>query len=111
MTAENRDSAGGDERYAGLLHVEHGETCTTLLQPERYAAANQLVVRQRSVTQNWQSGNPGWTIWDREANECDDATAQNPDLAPDEVRLKRYGEDAELFRVSDSDAEPEVDRA
>lgn len=83
--------------YAGTLELEDGK----LYLPDRYAEANQIVVRQRSITQDWRSKPVviDFTTWSSDDNRCSDDEAENPNLRQNEVSLKIYGEKAELFKV------------
>jgi transcriptional regulator with XRE-family HTH domain len=93
----------GGEEYAGTLELMDGGD--KLLLPEPYASADTgVVIRMRRVTQDWKSGLPyDYTTWDD--NDVPDDRARNPDLEPDEVRLKLYGEEPELYRVETEERE------
>lgn len=89
------ETAPAGNEYAGDLTVQNGK----LLFPPKYVEANQFVCRQRSITQNFVSGaGIDRTTW-RDNYEDSEYGVQNPHLDPDEVELKVYGEDEELYRV------------
>jgi hypothetical protein len=97
---ESVPDGGETNQYANTLTVD-GDM---LQLPEPYATADALVVRSRSVTQDY-SDYPGIgeVPWVEERREdVSDEEAQNPDLDADEVRLKIYGEEPELFRVREA---------
>lgn len=97
------NAADADDEYAGVLTVQNGR----LHLPPEFVAANRFVVRQRTITQNIVSGRTIDTVGWRDNHDCEYGE-QNPDLAPDEVRLKLYGEPAELYRVDvDEGGEPD----
>ena len=89
--------ADGGQTHMGDLTAEDGR----LYLPDRYADAEKgIVVRQRRSTIDHKNGVHGdYSMWKGDSNECDDETAQNPNLGADEVQLKLYGEEPELYRV------------
>lgn len=66
--------------------------------PDRYDVADAFVYRDPSKTVDMPSGGPVSEMW------FDPEVDSNPDLAPDRITLKSYGEDAETFRVENPDA-------
>jgi hypothetical protein len=89
--------ADGGQTHMGDLTAADGR----LYLPDRYANAEKgIVVRQRRSTIDHKNGVHGdYSMWKGDSNECDDETAQNPNLGADEVQLKLYGEEPELYRV------------
>lgn len=66
--------------------------------PDRYAEADAIVIRDPSKTVDMPRGEPiDWWYFDPRPD-------KNPDLAPDKVSLKVYGEDAEVYRIENADA-------
>lgn len=88
------------DQYAGTIRVMNGR----LILPEKYAAASQFVVRQRRITQVFPSGaGISSTSWKDNDEDPDWGDPQNPQLEPDEVTLKLYGEPEETYRVEVDD--------
>jgi len=82
------------DEYKGIVGVSDGK----LWLPDKYREATQFVVRQRTITQDVPSGRSlEFTIW--HDNGDPDRGVQNDHLAADEVELKLYGEDPELYQV------------
>lgn len=62
--------------------------------PRKYANARKFVIRTPATTSNIPSGDPIETFW------FDPRPDKNPELAPDKVSLKLYGEEPEIYRVT-----------
>ena len=91
-----------DDEYAGTLEVHEVEATASgyrgkLRLPDEYRGDTGVVIRTRTRTQDWKSGAPNdGAIWRTYDDGVEDERVQNDDLAPDEVRLKKYGEEPEL---------------
>jgi hypothetical protein len=94
-----------DEReYARTLEAREVEVTASgyrgkLRLPDEYRGDTGVVVRTRARTQDWKSGAPDDGVLWRTNYEPDDELVQNDDLDDDEVRLKKYGEEPELYEV------------
>ena len=84
-----------DEDVAGTVRVRTPGGGFDL--PDPYAAAESLVYRDPSKTVDMASAAGIRRMW------FDPRPDANPELAPDRITLKAYGEDAETYRVENPD--------
>ena len=84
-----------DDDVAGVIEVEDADGRIPL--PEPYASADGIVFRDPSKTVDMPSGAPVDHFY------FDPQPGQNPELAPDQITLKEYGEDAETYRIEGAD--------
>lgn len=80
-----------EDDVAGTVEVVDEDGTFEL--PDRYFEADGIVVRDPSKTVDMPSGAPKREWY------YDPTVDKNPSLAPDKVSLKKYGEDAEVYRV------------
>lgn len=84
-----------EDDVAGVIEVE--DPAGRIPFPEPYASADGIVFRDPSKTVDMPSGAPVDHFY------FDGRPDANPELAPDQITLKVYGEDAETYRVEGTD--------
>lgn len=80
-----------EDDVAGTLRLTDDDGHFDL--PDRYAEARQMVIRTPAITANMPSCGMIEEFW------FDPRPDRNPELAPDKVSLKIYGEDPEIYRI------------
>ena len=85
-----------EEDVAGTVVIQSEDGFFKL--PRRYANADAIVYRDPSKTVDMPSGSPIEHFY------FDPREDINPDLSPDRISLKVYGEDPEVYRVENPEA-------